>query len=437
MSSKLWQGRTDGTVDFNIDALNRSIEFDQRLYPYDIEGSIAHVLMLGKQGIIPVDEVKQLSHELKSIRDALNQGDLEIQDDVEDIHTWVELELTKRLGSIGKKLHTGRSRNDQVALDMRLYARDAAQEIQRQIEALKVALCAQTEQHEQTMMPGYTHLQRAQPITFGLHLNAYSHMLNRDLARLDDCYKRINLCPLGAGALAGSTYSLDRQWVADELGFDAVLENPLDAVSSRDFVIELLSVISILMTHLSRLAEELILWNSQEFGFIQLSDAHTTGSSMMPQKKNPDVAELVRGKTGRVFGNLMGMLTVMKALPLAYNKDMQEDKEALFDAVDTLKLCLPALTATIQGMQAKPIVMRKAAETGFLNATDLADYLVRQGVPFRDAYALVGQAVQYGVEHGCTLESIPLTIYQQFSSHFKVDLYEQITLEQCIQARLR
>jgi argininosuccinate lyase len=435
MSNKLWQGRTGGDVDPLTEQINRSIRFDQRLYPYDIAGSLAHARMLGQQGIISEQDAQQIVDGLTAIRNELDAGTLSIDLTAEDIHTFVEMELTRRIGEAGKKLHTGRSRNDQVALDLRLFLRDHVQQIQTHITTFQQALKIQADQHRNTVMPGYTHLQPAQPITFAMHLEAYIAMLDRDHARLSDCLSRINLSPLGAGALAGSTFPLDRQAVADALGFAGVLWNPLDAVSSRDFVLETLSALSILMSHLSRLAEEIILWNSQAFSFVRLNDAHTTGSSMMPQKKNPDVAELVRGKTGRVCGHLMSLLTVMKALPLAYNKDMQEDKEAVFDAVDTVLLCLAAMTVMMQGLQANPNTMRSAAQQGFINATDLADYLVRKGLSFREAYALVGQIVAHCIENGCTLEALPLEQYSGFSPVFGSDLYTAISLESCLQAR--
>ena len=435
MSTKLWEGRTSGSISPVVDQLNRSIAFDQRLYPYDIQGSIAHARMLGKQAIITKAEAQQIIEGLEAIRQDLLSGKLAIDPAAEDIHTFIELELTQLIGETGKKLHTGRSRNDQVALDLRLYTRQALSEIGQLVVQLQGALLNQADQHRDTIMPGYTHLQRAQPITFALHLQAYVAMLNRDASRIEDCIGRLNESPLGAGALAGSTFLLDRQMVADELGFSGVMHNTLDAVSSRDFVMEALSDLAILMTHLSRLAEEIILWNSQEFNFVSLNDAHTTGSSMMPQKKNPDVAELVRGKTGRVYGSLITMLTVMKALPLSYNKDMQEDKEALFDAVDTVQLCLSSLTEVIKGLSAKPENMLTAAQTGFLNATDLADYLVRKGLPFREAYSIVGKVVARCLEKSCALETLPMSEYEKFSECFEPDLLEVISLENCINSR--
>lgn len=433
--AKLWQGRTSGEVDPVTDALNRSIGFDQKLITHDIQGSIAHATMLGKQGVLTQEEASLLVATLKQLLEEWRQGNLTVSLDVEDIHTFVELELTKRLGDVGKKLHTGRSRNDQVALDLRLYTREALRDIFEKLKVFRSVLKDKAAQHSETVMPGYTHLQRAQPVTLSKHLLAYEAMLGRDKERISDCLKRVNLSPLGAGALAGSTFPLDRKFVAELLEFDAVLENSLDAVSSRDFVMETLSVLSILMTHLSRLAEELVLWSSQEFGFIRLADTYTTGSSMMPQKKNPDLAELVRAKTGRVYGSLITLLTVMKALPLAYNKDMQEDKEPLFDALETVNLSLQAMTGMIATMTVFPDAMRRACQTGFLNATDLADYLVTKGVPFREAYAYVGQAVAKALELGQTLETLSMKDYKAISTSFGEDLFEKITLESCLSAR--
>lgn len=433
--SKLWQGRTDGTVNPVVDALNRSIAFDQKLAAYDIQGSIAHARMLGKQQIISEEESELIIQGLQAIQADLNTGKLHIDPTVEDIHTFIELELTQRIGTTGKKLHTGRSRNDQVALDLRLYTRESLQELHQLLGDLRKVLQHQASQHAETIMPGYTHLQPAQPITFGLHLQTYIDMLARDQSRMQDCLQRANFSPLGAGALAGTTFPVDRLMVAKELGFDGIVENPLDAVSSRDFAIEALSILSILMMHLSRLSEEIILWNTQQFGFITLDNLHTTGSSMMPQKKNPDVAELIRGKTGRVYGSLITLLTVMKALPLAYNKDMQEDKEALFDAVDTVRLCLQALTSMMAGLSVNADKMLSAAQHGFINATDLADYLARKGLPFREAYAVVGQVVEHCISTQNTLETLPLPDYQRFSKLFEADLYASISLQVCVAAR--
>jgi len=433
--AKLWQGRTQGAIDPVVDQLNRSIGFDQVLYRYDIQGSIAHVSMLGTQGILPSEEAAQLIAGLESILSDIDAGRLAIDLTVEDIHTFVELTLTQRLGDIGKKVHTGRSRNDQSALDMRLHAREAVNQILTLIHRLQAALQEKAAQHQDTLMQGYTHLQAAQPISFGLHLSAYADMLARDAGRLKDCLKRLNRSPLGAGALAGTSYPINRRQVATALGFDGIIANPLDAVSSRDHLLEAMAGFSILMMHLSRLSEEVILWNTQAFSFITLDNAYTTGSSMMPQKKNPDVAELVRGKTGRVYGGLMTLLTVMKGLPLAYNKDMQEDKESWFDAVETVSLCLECMTGMIQTLEPNPQRMVDAARHGFLNATDLADYLVRKGMPFRDAYAMVGQLVIQCMEQDCTLENLPLAQYQTASPLFEKDVFEVLDLKRCMVSR--
>ncbi|MEB3287734.1 MAG: argininosuccinate lyase [Vampirovibrionales bacterium] len=434
-TAKLWQGRSSGSVSEVTDALNRSIGFDCRLIEYDIAGSIAHVNMLWRQGIIPEAEAHSIVETLKAILADYQSGAFVLDLSLEDIHSAIELELTRRLGGVGKKLHTGRSRNDQVALDLRLFSREALTRIKTLLQALQHILLEKADKHQKSIMPGYTHLQRAQPVTFGYHLKAYHAMFSRDVSRLSDCIARLNFSPLGAGALAGSTFKLDRAMVAEALEFSGVMENTLDAVSSRDFVLEALSVLSILMTHLSRLAEELVLWSSQEFSFIRLDEAYTTGSSMMPQKKNPDLAELIRGKTGRVYGDLIALLSVMKALPLAYNKDMQEDKEPLFDAVDTVTLCLQAMSGMIETMAVNEASMRRACEAGFLNATDLADYLVRQGLPFREAYRLVGEAVACALELGQPLENIPLQTYQKISPYFEESLYDAIRLDACLKAR--
>ena len=426
--SKLWQGRLSGELPPEVALLNNSIRFDQRLYPQDIRGSVAHAQMLAEQGIITAAEGESLVRELTAIRAELDEGTLAIDPTAEDIHSFVEMELIRRIGDTGRKLHTGRSRNDQVSLDLRLFLLDEVDAIHALLAALSEALSDKAAQHTDTIMPGYTHLQRAQPITFARHLGAYEAMVARDMERLTDARKRINRSPLGAGALAGSTFPLNRQRVADLLGFDSVLENTLDAVADRDAVIEVLSVFSILMMHLSRLCEEIVLWCSQEFNFVTLHPHYTTGSSMMPQKKNPDVAELVRGKTGRVYGSLMTILTVMKGLPLAYNKDLQEDKEALFDAIDTVKLCLPPLAGMIATMEPNRDAMRAAVLKGFTNATLLADYLVRKGLPFRSAYALVGQIVNACIAQDCTLEALSLAAYQEFSPVFDTDLYGAIRI---------
>ncbi len=426
MSGKLWQGRLDGNVDTVTDKLNRSIAFDQRLYPHDIRASIAHAEMLGKQGIISVMEAREIVSGLSAILEEIASGQLTIDPLAEDIHTFVELELTRRIGDTGKKLHTGRSRNDQVATDLRLYLESEIQAIDTLLAGLQSVLQDKAQAHANTIMPGYTHLQRAQPVTFGLHLMAYHAMLQRDRDRLRDCARRMMVCPLGAGALAGSSFPLDRADVARQLGFSGVMANTLDAVSDRDHVIEFLGAASIVMMHLSRFCEEVVLWCSQEFNFVTLRDAYTTGSSMMPQKKNPDLAELIRGKSGRVFGSLMAVLTLMKSLPLAYNKDMQEDKEGLFDAIDTLKLCLEALTPMVATMTPKVEKMAVSVKEGYLNATELANYLVKKGLPFRDAYLLTGQAVQLAVQQGLSLEELPLVAYQQLSPQFQEDLYRAL-----------
>ncbi len=432
---KLWQGRLSGETPADLDALNNSIRFDQRLYPQDIRGSIAHARMLGEQGIIAADEADKIVSGLESILEDLDNDRLFFDMQVEDIHTFIEGELIRRVGDVGKKLHTGRSRNDQVATDLRLYLRDEIGEIRDLLNTLGKTLAAKAHDCREMVMPGYTHLQRAQPITFGHHLNAYRDMLARDDDRLADCARRLNRSPLGAGALAGSTFPLDRKTVAYKLGFDDVIGNSLDAVADRDFAAEFLGDAAILMMHLSRLCEEITLWASREFGFVKLDDAWSTGSSMMPQKKNPDVAELVRGKTGRVYGSLINLLTVMKGLPLAYNKDLQEDKEAVFDTVDTLKLCLPALTGLIATLKPQPEAMATAVADGFLNATDLADYLVRKGLPFRDAYALVGQIVQHCAEKSLRLEDLPLDDYRRFSPHFDADVLAALDIKHSLKQR--
>ncbi|MGE0199565.1 MAG: argininosuccinate lyase [Candidatus Melainabacteria bacterium] len=433
--AKLWAGRLSGNAHADTEALNRSIAFDQRLFRQDIRGSMAHARMLGKQGILDENQARQIILTLEDMLAELKQGQLAVDPKAEDIHSFVEAELTRRIGDVGKRLHTGRSRNDQVALDLRLYLRDETDALVAKLSQLSQTLNDIAGAHTQTILPGYTHLQRAQPITLAMHMQAYVAMIERDTGRLQDARRRMNQSPLGAGALAGSTFPLDRAMVAQELGFDGVAVNPLDAVSDRDFVLELLSAVSILMMHLSRLAEEVILWCSQEFGFVSLDDAYSTGSSMMPQKKNPDVAELVRGKTGRVYGHLLALLTTMKALPLAYNKDMQEDKEAIFDTLDTVNTLLPAFTGMLATMTIRTERMREAAGGGFVNATDLADYLVGKGLPFRDAYQVVGQVVQHCVENKRTLETLPLEDYRQFSDRFAPDLFAAIALEQCVAAR--
>ena len=434
--AKMWAGRTSGEVSSIADDFNSSISFDCKLYTQDITGSMAHAAMLGAQGIITAQEADTLIQGLEGILQDLDSGKLEIDYTCEDIHMFVEQVLTQRLGDVGKKLHTARSRNDQVALDLRMYLRSEVEEISALTKALVEAIVSQAQNNLGVIMPGYTHLQRAQPILFSHHLMAYAMMLLRDLGRLADCRKRMNVSPIGSCALAGTTYNTDRWMEAKALGFDDIARNSIDGVSDRDFCVELLSAISVLMMHLSRFSEEIILWSSWEFQFIELSDAYTTGSSIMPQKKNPDMAELVRGKTGRVYGDLMGLLTTLKGLPLAYNKDMQEDKEAIFDAVDTAKMCLKVFAPMVQTMAAKPENMKKAAQGGFINATDLADYLVKKGLPFRSAYKISGQIVAHCIAHGQILETLPLEVYKTYSDLFEADLYPEIDLTTCVEKRI-
>jgi len=432
---KLWAGRFSKEADERVNDFNSSIGFDSRMYRQDIAGSIAHATMLGEQNIIEPSESAVIIEGLKSILADLDSGKLAFDPEAEDIHMFVEAELTSRIGDAGKRLHTARSRNDQVALDIRLYLREAADGLIRQIKELAASLCNLAEQHTGTVMPGYTHLQRAQPITFGHHLMAYCQMLLRDIDRLKDAKERMNVLPLGSCALAGTTYPLNRERVAELLGFSSVTLNSLDGVSDRDFCIELAGAISILMMHLSRLSEEIILWCSWEFKFVELDDAFATGSSIMPQKKNPDVTELVRGKTGRVYGDLNTLLCMMKGLPLAYNKDMQEDKEAIFDAVDTASLCLKTVIPMIDTMKPIPANMRRAAAKGFINATDAADYLTRKGVPFRDAYKITGTLVAQCIEKDTTLEELPLADYKALCGEFEEDIYQAISLETCVKGR--
>ena len=433
--AKLWAGRTDGQTDRLADDFNSSIGFDCRMYRQDITGSMAHAAMLGATGILPKADADTLIDGLQTILEDLGSGKLQFDPACEDIHMFVEQVLTERLGDVGKKLHTARSRNDQVALDLRMYLREQCDAISAQVKTLIEALVDRAAEYKSAIMPGYTHLQRAQPITFGHHLMAYAMMLLRDRSRLADCRKRMNRSPIGCCALAGTTYPTDRAMEAAQLGFDGICMNSLDGVSDRDFCAEFLSTLSILMMHLSRLSEELILWTSWEFGFVELSDAYTTGSSIMPQKKNSDMAELIRGKTGRVYGDLVGLLTMLKGLPMAYNKDMQEDKEGVFDACDTVSMCLPVMTGMIETMTAKPEAMKKAAQRGFINATDLADYLVRKGLPFRSAYKISGAIVGDCVKSGAVLEELPLETYQQYSDLFDSDVYEAIDLTACVEKR--
>lgn len=434
--AKMWAGRTDGTTVQIADDFNSSIQFDSRMFRQDIAGSIAHAAMLAAQGIISQQDADLLTAELARMVEQIETGELEIDLACEDIHMFVEQVLTERLGDVGKKLHTARSRNDQVALDIRLYLRDEIGEIEKQIRALLVAIVEKADTYKDAIMPGYTHLQRAQPITFGHHLMAYAMMLLRDLDRLANCKQRMNQSPIGCCALAGTTYRTDRRLEAEKLGFDGICMNSLDGVSDRDFSMELMSDLSIVMVHLSRFAEEMILWSSWEFQFVELSDSYTTGSSIMPQKKNPDMAELVRGKTGRVVGDLVSLLTVLKGLPLAYNKDMQEDKECVFDACDTVKMCLQVFTGMIETMKANLEQMKQAAQKGFINATDLADYLVRKGLPFRSAYQISGQLVAWCIQHHTVLEELPLDVYQSYSPLFDTDLYQAIDLKTCVEKRI-
>ena len=433
---KMWAGRTSGKTDQIADDFNSSIRFDSRMYRQDITGSMAHAAMLGSKGIISKEDADTLIDGLQTVLDDIESGALAIDRTCEDIHMFVEQELTNRLGDVGKKLHTARSRNDQVALDIRMYLREEIDTIEALTKDVLEALCDQAETHKASIMPGYTHLQRAQPITFGHHLMAYAMMLLRDLDRLADCRKRMNQSPIGCCALAGTTYDTDREMEAKSLQFDGICLNSLDGVSDRDFCVELMSAISILMMHMSRLSEEIILWSSWEFRFVELSDAYTTGSSIMPQKKNSDMAELIRGKTGRVYGDLMGLLTTLKGLTLAYNKDMQEDKEGVFDAVDTVKMCLQVLAPMLATMTVHTENMKRAAQQGFINATDLADYMVKKGLPFRSAYKISGQLVAYCIQNRTVLEELPLSVYKEYSELFEEDLYEEIALETCVSKRI-
>ena len=433
--AKMWAGRFSKEVDETVNAFNSSIAFDGRMYKHNIQGSIAHAAMLGKCGIISMEDSEKIQKGLKEILLDIENGKLEFDMTAEDIHMFVEAELTKRLGDVGKRLHTARSRNDQVALDIKLYLRDEIAEISALVKKLAVTLCDMAEKHLDTVMPGYTHLQRAQPVTLAHHLMAYANMLTRDLGRLNDTAKRMNYCPLGSCALAGTTYPIDRHMTSEALMFTAPVLNSLDGVSDRDFCIELACAVSILMTHLSRFSEEIIMWCSWEFKFIELDDAYATGSSIMPQKKNPDITELIRGKTGRTTGDLVTLLSMLKGLPLAYNKDMQEDKEAIFDAVDNVKLCLKTFIPMIETMTVIKENMRNAAAKGFINATDCADYLVKKGMPFRDAYKITGTLVAECINKGLTLETLPLEEYKKLSELFDEDVYKAISLEECVNQR--
>ncbi len=432
----LWAGRFSKEIDEGVNAFNSSISFDARMYRQDIQGSIAHATMLGDCGIITKEDSAEIIAGLQGILTDLESGALVFDPNAEDIHMFVEAELTKRCGDVGKRLHTARSRNDQVALDLRLYLRDEIKQIRKLTVQLCKTLVCLAEKHTETVMPGYTHLQRAQPVTFAHHLLAYVQMFLRDLSRLDDTAKRMNECPLGSGALAGTTYPINRNQTAELLQFHAPMANSLDGVSDRDYCIELADTLSILMMHLSRFSEEIILWCSWEFKFIELDDAFATGSSIMPQKKNPDITELIRGKTARVYGDLQTLLTMMKGLPLAYNKDMQEDKEAIFDAVDNVKLCLETFIPMLETMRVNKENMRAAAAKGFINATDCADYLVKKGMPFRDAYKISGTLVAQCIAQNLTLETLPLTEYQKLTPLFTEDVYQAISLETCVRGRI-
>ncbi len=433
--AQLWKGRFKKELAKETNDFNSSIKFDCRMFEEDIKGSIAHATMLGSAGIIDKSESEKIVDGLSQILDDIKSGKLEIDMQAEDIHTFIEGELTARLGQTGKRLHTARSRNDQVALDIRMVLKKEIDEISNKLKELISVLCTKAEENTNAIMPGYTHLQRAQPITFAHHLMAYCSMLCRDLDRLTDVKRRMNVLPLGSGALAGTTYPIDRNMVAQALGFDDVAVNSLDGVSDRDFCIELASALSIIMVHLSRFSEEIIMWCSWEFKFVELDDAFSTGSSIMPQKKNPDIAELVRGKSGRVFGDLTALLTVMKGIALAYNKDMQEDKEAIFDAVDTVKMCLNAFTPMIDTMTVLKDNMRNAAAKGFINATDCADYLVGKGLPFRDAYKATGELVALCIDKNLTLETLPIEEYKAVCDIFDEKVYEAINLEKCVNDR--
>lgn len=432
---KLWGGRFTKSTDSFTDHFHSSISFDSRMYKEDILGSCAHATMLGNQGIISKEDSEKIVEALKEILVEIENGQIQFDEKAEDIHMNIETILISKIGDVGKRLHTGRSRNDQVALDIRMYLKEQITEIKSLVKELIEVLNNIAEKNVETVMPGYTHLQNAQPVTLAHHLLAYVEMFKRDYDRLSDTYKRTNVLPLGSGALAATTYPLDRNFVKEQLGFDSITLDSMDGVSDRDFVIELLSALSMIMMHLSRFCEEIIIWNSQQYKFVEIDDSYSTGSSIMPQKKNPDMAELIRGKTGRVYGHLMAMLTVMKGIPLAYNKDMQEDKEGVFDAVDTLKMCLPVFTRMVETMTFNKENMRQAARKGFMNATDAADWLVKQGVPFRDAHAIIGQLVLYCVNNDKNLDDLTLEEYKSVSDVFTEDIYNAIDLDTCVNSR--
>ncbi len=434
--AQLWGGRFTKETDKLVYAFNASIGFDKRLWQQDIEGSMAHVKMLGKQGILTEQEVREITEGLASIREDVESGALVIDESYEDIHSFVEAVLTERIGEAGKKLHTGRSRNDQVALDMRLYTREQVQMTDGLLKELLQVIVRIMEENLDTYMPGFTHLQKAQPLTLAHHLGAYFEMFKRDRLRMQDILERMNYCPLGAGALAGTTYPLDRDYIAQLLGFEGPTLNSMDSVSDRDYLIEFLSALSIVMMHLSRFSEEIIIWNSDEYRFVEIDDAYSTGSSIMPQKKNPDIAELVRGKTGRVYGDLMALLTVMKGLPLAYNKDMQEDKEAAFDAFDTVRDCITLFTGMLDTIKFRKERMAQSAMKGFTNATDAADYLVGKGVPFREAHGIVGRLVLYCIEKDTSIDALPLSEMRTISDRFEEDIYDAVSLKTCVEKRL-
>lgn len=434
--AQLWGGRFTKETDRLAYQFNASIHFDRRLLEQDIEGSIAHATMLERQEIITKDEKEAILAGLSGIREDVKEGKLEITDEYEDVHSFVEANLIERIGDAGKKLHTGRSRNDQVALDMKLYVRQEICEIDGRLKELLGTLLGLMEAHLDTYMPGFTHMQKAQPITLAHHLGAYFEMFKRDRQRMRDIFRRMNVCPLGAGALAGTTYPLDREYTASLLGFTGPTLNSMDSVSDRDYVIELLSALSIIMMHLSRFSEEVITWNSNEYHFVEIDDAYSTGSSIMPQKKNPDIAELTRGKTGRVYGALMGLLTTMKGIPLAYNKDMQEDKEMAFDAIDTVKDCLTLFNGMVATMRFNKQAMEESAAHGFTNATDAADYLVGKGVPFRDAHGIIGRLVLYCLEKGVAIDALSMEEFKKISPVFEEDIYEAVSLKTCVERRL-
>ncbi len=434
--AKMWAGVTDGKTEKVADEFNSSIKVDSKMYSQDVKGSIAHAMMLGHKNIISKAEAETLIVNLQAILEDIENGSLKIDYTEEDIHMFIERVLTERVGEVGKKLHTARSRNDQVALDFRMYLRDGVETLIKKLVLLITVITDKAEEYKDVIMPGYTHLQRAQPITFGHHLLSYAMMFLRDRERLTENLKRINVSPIGSCALAGTTYETDREYEAEQLGFNSICLNSIDGVSDRDFAVEFASNVAIIMMHLSRFCEEIILWSSWEFKFIKLSDSFTTGSSIMPQKKNPDMAELIRGKTGRVYGNLMGILTVLKGLPLAYNKDMQEDKEGIFDSLETVNACLNVFTPMLKEMQAIKENMKKKAQEGFINATDLADYLVKKGMPFRSAYKISGQIVAECIKKGTILENVKIEDYKKFSPLFDDDVYEQISLETCVNKRI-